>query len=213
MQQSTEHIDYLFVPIGGGGLAAGIGACLHQLSPDTKIIGVEPAGAASMRAAFDKGEVVELDNIDKFVDGAAVRKVGSYTYPICREVLDDVISVPEGAVCTTILDLYNRNAIVVEPAGALSITALRFYADKIKGKNVVCVVSGSNNDITRTEEIREKSLLYKGLMHYFVIRFPQRPEALLSFIRDVLGPNDDIVYFSYTRRYTKRKGPQLSALS
>lgn len=207
MQQSTEHIDYLFVPIGGGGLAAGIGACLHQLSPDTKIIGVEPAGAASMRSAFDKGEVVELENIDKFVDGAAVRKVGSYTYPICRDVLDDVISVPEGAVCTTILDLYNRNAIVVEPAGALSITALRFYADKIKGKNVVCVVSGSNNDITRTEEIREKSLLYEGLMHYFIIRFPQRPVALLSFIRDVLGPNDDIVYFSYTKKIHKEKGP------
>ena len=207
LQQCKEKIDYIFIPIGGGGLASGIGAYIKQISPETKLIGVEPAGAAGMKTSLENGAVTPLSNIDKFVDGAAVKVVGDYTYNICSKVLDDIITVPEGAVCTTILELYNKNAIVVEPAGALSITALRFYADKIKGKNVVCVVSGSNNDINRTEEIKEKSLLYEGLKHYFIIRFPQRSGALLSFIRDVLGPNDDITYFSYTKKINKEQGP------
>lgn len=209
LEQSREKIDYLFIPIGGGGLAAGVGAYFRQISPDTKIIGVEPAGAAGMKASLSQGSVTELSKIDKFVDGAAVKRVGDYTFPICREVLDDVIGVPEGAVCTTILELYNKNAIVVEPAGALSIAALRFYRDQIAGKNVVCIVSGSNNDITRTEEIREKSLLYEGLKHYFIIRFPQRSGALHSFIRDVLGPDDDITHFSYTKKTNKDQGPAI----
>ncbi|MBQ5864239.1 MAG: threonine ammonia-lyase IlvA, partial [Bacteroidales bacterium] len=209
LQDSNEKIDYIFVPIGGGGLASGVGAYIKSISPETKVIGVEPAGAAGMKASVDNGCVVELDKVDKFVDGAAVKKVGEYTYDICKEVLDDIVVVPEGAVCTTILELYNKSAIVVEPAGALSITALRFYADKIKGKNVVCIVSGSNNDIARSEEIKEKSLLYEGLKHYFIVRFPQRSGALLTFIKDVLGPNDDITHFSYTKKINKEMGPAI----
>ncbi len=209
LQDSKEKIDYIFVPIGGGGLASGVGAYIKSISPETKVIGVEPAGAAGMKASVDNGGVVELDKVDKFVDGAAVKKVGEYTYDICKEVLDDIVVVPEGAVCTTILELYNKSAIVVEPAGALSITALRFYADKIKGKSVVCIVSGSNNDIARSEEIKEKSLLYEGLKHYFIVRFPQRSGALLTFIKDVLGPNDDITHFSYTKKINKEMGPAI----
>lgn len=207
IQDSTCHIDYIFVPIGGGGLASGIGSYFRQVSPDTKIIGVEPAGAPSMKESVKNGQVTELAEIDKFVDGAAVQKVGNITFEICKKVLDDIVTVPEGHVCTKILDLYNRDAIVVEPAGALSMAALDQYADKIKGKNVVCIVSGSNNDIIRTEEIRERSLLYQGLKHYFIIRFPNRPGALRDFVQKVLGENDDITHFEYTKKNNREKGP------
>jgi threonine dehydratase len=207
LSDTNTHIDYLFIPIGGGGLAAGVGSVFKALSPDTKIIGVEPAGAASMKASIEKGEVVTLDEIDKFVDGAAVQRVGDLTFEICRHILDDIITVPEGKVCTTILQLYNEEAIVVEPAGALSIAALDFYKDKIKDKNIVCIVSGSNNDITRTEEIKERSLLYEGLKHYFIVRFPQRPGAFREFLENVLGPNDDITYFQYSKKNNREQGP------
>lgn len=209
MSQAEEKLDYIFVPIGGGGLASGLGAYIKAVSPETKIIGVEPAGAPCMKTAIEKGEVVELEQIDKFVDGAAVKKAGSLTYNVCKDVLDDIVIVPEGAVCTTIIQMYNKSAIVVEPAGALSSAALRFYADKIKGKRVACIVSGSNNDITRMEEIREKSLLYEGLKHYFLINFPQKSGAILSFIRDVIGPTDDLVYIQYIRKTNKESGPAL----
>jgi threonine dehydratase len=210
IDKDTEApIDYLFIPIGGGGLAAGVGSYMKQVRPDTKIIGVEPEGARSMQAAFDAGHTVELPEIDKFIDGAAVKKVGELTYNLCKEVLDDIISVPEGQVCTTILELYNQNAIVAEPAGALSIAALGKYADKIKGKRVVCIVSGSNNDITRMEEIRERSLLHEGYKHYFIIRFPQRAGALLNFVQNILGPNDDITHFSYQKKNNRDQGPAL----
>jgi threonine dehydratase len=207
LSDTSSHIDYVFIPIGGGGLAAGVGSVFKLLSPDTKIIGVEPAGAASMKASIDKGEVVTLHDIDKFIDGAAVQRVGDITFDICRNILDDIILVPEGKVCTTILQLYNEEAIVVEPAGALSISALDFYKDKIVGKNVVCIVSGSNNDITRTEEIKERSLLYEGLKHYFIVRFPQRPGAFRDFLDNVLGPNDDITYFQYSKKNNREQGP------
>lgn len=209
LEQTTEKLDYIFVPIGGGGLASGLGAYIKAMSPETKVIGVEPGGAPCMKTAIEKGEVVALDKIDKFVDGAAVQKAGALTYEICKEVLDDIVIVPEGAVCTTIIQMYNKSAIVVEPAGALSSAALRFYADKIKGKKVACIVSGSNNDITRMEEIREKSLLYEGLKHYFLINFPQKSGAVLSFIRDVIGPTDDLVYIQYIRKTNKESGPAL----
>ncbi len=209
LSQAKEKLDYIFVPIGGGGLASGLGAYIKAVSPETKIIGVEPAGAPCMKTAIEKGEVVELEQIDKFVDGAAVKKAGALTYEVCKEVLDDIVVVPEGAVCTTIIQMYNKSAIVVEPAGALSSAALRFYADKIKGKRVACIVSGSNNDITRMEEIREKSLLYEGLKHYFLINFPQKSGAILSFIRDVIGPTDDLVYIQYIRKTNKESGPAL----
>ncbi len=207
MQQTQVKVDYLFVPVGGGGLAAGLGAYFKQISPETKVIGVEPSGAAGMACSIKQGKVTALDRIDTFVDGAAVKTVGDYTFEICRKVLDDIVVVPEGAVCSSILDLYNLNAIVAEPAGALSITALNLYSENIKGKNVVCIISGSNNDITRMEEIRERSLLFEGLKHYFIIRFPQRSGALLSFIKDALGPGDDITYFSYSKKTNREQGP------
>ena len=209
LSQTKVKLDYVFVPIGGGGLASGLGAYFKQMSPETKIIGVEPAGAPCMKAAIEAGHQVELEHIDKFVDGAAVKKAGALTYEVCREVLDDIVIVPEGAVCTTIIQMYNKSAIVVEPAGALSSAALRFYADKIKGKNVACIVSGSNNDITRMEEIREKSLLYEGLKHYFIVNFPQKSGEILSFIRDVIGPTDDLVYIQYIKKTNKNFGPAL----
>lgn len=209
LQQSRVAIDYIFVPIGGGGLASGLGSVCKLMSPNTKVIGVEPAGAAGMKKSFEKGEVVELGEIDKFVDGAAVQKVGDITFDICRKVLDDIVVVPEGKVCSTILNLYNFDAIVVEPAGALSISALDYYRDKIKGKNVVCIVSGSNNDIVRMEDIKERSLLYEGLKHYFVVRFPQRAGALQNFVSNVLGPHDDITYFEYKKKTNREKGPVL----
>lgn len=209
IQDATAPVDYLFVPIGGGGLASGVGSYFKQISPSTKAIGVEPAGAASMKAAIEAGHPVKLPSVDKFVDGAAVAQAGEYTFDICRRVLDDIVTVPEGKVCTAILELYNRSALVVEPAGALSIAALDAYADKIKGKTVVCVVSGSNNDITRTEEIKERSLLYEGLKHYFVVRFPQRSGALLNFLQQVLGKNDDITHFAYSKKNNREQGPAL----
>ena len=188
LQKTTEPIDYVFVPVGGGGLLSGVGSVFKQLSPATKVIGVEPLGAAGMKKSIENGRVTSLDEIDKFVDGAAVQRVGDTTFEICRRVCDDIVVVPEGKVCTTILRLYNADAIVAEPAGALSIGALDFYRDKIKGKNVVCIVSGSNNDITRMEEIKERSLLYEGLKHYFIVEFPQRAGALKNFVNNILGP-------------------------
>lgn len=207
LEQAEKTVDYLFVPIGGGGLAAGISAMFKIKSPDTKIIGVEPEGAASMLKAIEKGKPVYLEKISRFIDGAAVQQVGDYTYDICRNTLHDVITVPEGSVCEEILALYNKDAIVVEPAGALAVAALKCYdKEKLKGKNIVCIVSGSNNDITRMEEIKEKALLYKQLKHYFLVNFPQRPGALRNFVMNVLGPDDDITYFEYTKKNSKEKG-------
>lgn len=209
LADATKPIDYLFLPVGGGGLSAGVSTVFRQLSAHTKIIGVEPEGAPAMLKSLEAGENVVLKDIDKFVDGAAVQAVGEKTFQICRQNLDQVITVPEGLVCTTILALYNREAIVVEPAGALSVAALNLFQEEIKGKNVVCVLSGSNNDISRTEEIRERSLLYEGLKHYFIVRFPQRAGALRDFLVEVLGPNDDIVHFEYTKKTAREKGPAL----
>jgi threonine dehydratase len=202
-------IDYLFVPIGGGGLTAGVGSYFHEKSPSTKIIGVEPEGAPAMAESIKQKRVVTLDKIDKFVDGAAVKKVGDLNFRICSEILNDVVLVPEGQVCSTIIKLYNEEAIVVEPAGALSIAALEQYKNVIKGKNVVCIVSGSNNDIGRMAEIKERSLIFEGLKHYFIISFPQRAGALREFLDEVLGPNDDITRFEYTKKNIKEEGPAL----
>lgn len=209
---ATIAIDYVFVPIGGGGLISGLSTVFKKLSPNTKIIGVEPEGAPSMKTALTDGTNTRLENIDKFVDGAAVKQVGSLNFEICKNNIDDVILVPEGKVCTTILRLYNEEAMVVEPAGALSIAALDFYKDKIKGKTVVCIVSGSNNDIERTAEIKERSLLYEGLMHYFMIQFPQRPGALKEFVNDILGPEDDITYFQFKQKNSRESGPVIVGL-
>ena len=205
-------IDYLLLPVGGGGLSAGVGSYFSEKSPTTKLIGIEPEGAPAMKESIKQGEIVTLEHIDKFVDGAAVKKVGSITFEICREVLDRVITVPEGKICGTILKMYNEQAIVVEPAGAMSITALDNVREEIKGKTVVCIVSGSNNDITRTPEINERWLMYQGLKHYFIIDFPQRAGALMEFLRDVLGPDDDISYFEYSKKTNRELGPALIGL-
>lgn len=209
LEDSPNPIDYLILPIGGGGLAAGVSSYFSVLSPTTKIIGVEPEGAPAMLKSLEKGEIVVLDKIDKFVDGAAVKRVGDLNFEICKENLDRVITVPEGHICGEILRLYNQQAIVVEPAGALSLAALDSLKEEIKGKNVVCIVSGSNNDITRTAEIKERSLLYEGLKHYFIVNFPQRAGALREFLTDVLGPNDDIAHFEYSKKNSRERGPAL----
>jgi threonine dehydratase len=207
--EDLAHIDYLFMPVGGGGLCAGVGAYFKTVSPATKLVGVEPEGAPSMTAALEAGHPVVLDNIERFVDGASVKRVGDLTFAICKDVLDDMQLVPEGKVCSTILKLYNEDALVVEPAGALSIAVLDTYAGTIKDKNVVCVISGSNNDIDRMQEIKERSLQYEGLKHYFLIRFAQRPGALKEFVNHVLGPNDDITRFEYMQKHNKETGPAL----
>lgn len=209
LEDCDKSIDFVFVPIGGGGLASGLGSYFKQLSPNTKIIGVEPKGAPAMKKALENGKIIELPKINNFVDGAAVKRVGDKTLKICKSVIDDMILVPEGKVCTTILQLYNEEGIVAEPAGALTIAALDFYQEEIKGKNIVCVISGSNNDITRTEEIKERSLLYEGLKHYFVIRFPQRAGALREFLNNVLGETDDITHFEYTKKHNREAGPAI----
>lgn len=207
--EDRSDIDFIFIPVGGGGLSAGVGAYFKTFSPKTKVIGLEPEGAPSMFEALKAGHPVTLKNIERFVDGASVKRVGDITFSICKEVLDDMHLVPEGKVCTTILQLYNEDAIVVEPAGALSIAALDDYAEAIKGKTVVCIVSGSNNDIDRMQEIKERSLQYEGLKHYFLIRFAQRPGALKEFVNHVLGPDDDITRFEYMQKHNKETGPAL----
>jgi threonine dehydratase len=207
--QDLSHIDYIFLPVGGGGLSAGVGLVFKCYSPATKVIGIEPEGAPSMKEALRHGHPVTLEHIDRFVDGAAVKRVGDLTYQICSEVLDGMNVVPEGKICSTILKLYNEDAIVVEPAGALSITALDDYAEQIKGKTIVCVVSGSNNDIDRMPEIKERSLQFEGLKHYFLIRFAQRPGALKEFVNNVLGESDDITRFEYMQKTNKEAGPAL----
>ncbi|MCM3116419.1 threonine ammonia-lyase IlvA [Neobacillus sp. MER 74] len=209
LNDCPEKIDYLFGAIGGGGLMSGVGTYLRHYSPQTLLIGVEPQGAPGMKESFLKGEVTSLKEIDPFVDGAAVKTVGTLTYNICKEIVDDILVVPEGKVCTTLLSLYNENAIVVEPTGALSVAALDMYAEEIKGKTVVCIVSGGNNDIGRMQEIKERSKIYEGLQHYFIVNFPQRPGALREFLLDVLGPNDDISHFEYTKKNNRETGPAL----
>ncbi|MBS9766929.1 MAG: threonine ammonia-lyase IlvA [Flavobacteriaceae bacterium] len=207
LDDSQKEIEYLFLPVGGGGLASGVGSVFKQLSPQTQLIGVEPKGAPSLKTSLENGENTALTKIDKFVDGAAVKKMGELTFEYCKEVLNDVITIDEGAICSTILKVYNENAMVVEPAGVLSITALEPYKEQIKGKQVVCVISGGNNDITRMEEMKERALLYEGLKHYFIITFPQRAGALKEFVVEVLGKNDDITYFEYTKKHNRDNGP------
>lgn len=205
--EDLSEIDFLFVPVGGGGLASGVGTYFKTYSPKTKIIGLEPEGAPSMAEAFKTGHPVTLERIDRFVDGAAVKRTGDLTFSICREMLDALDLVPEGRICSTILRLYNEDAIVVEPAGALSIAGLENHTVEIRGKNVVCIVSGSNNDIDRMPEIKERSLQYEGLKHYFLIHFAQRPGALREFVNNVLGPKDDITRFEYMQKTDKESGP------
>jgi threonine dehydratase len=209
LSHAATPIDYLFLPIGGGGLAAGAATVFKSLSPNTRLIGVEPLGAPSMKAAMENGAPLLLDTIDAFTDGAAVKQVGSLTFSICKDLLDDIILVPEGLICETILRLYNENAIVAEPAGALALAGAVMMKSKLWGMSTAVVISGGNNDITRFPEIKERALLYANLKHYFIVRFPQRPGALKQFVQDVLGPNDDIVHFEYSKKTSRENGPAL----
>lgn len=207
--QDLPDMDAMFIPIGGGGLAAGASYYLKNKNKAIRCYGVEPEGAPSMQAALTHGAPIELEHINKFVDGAAVKKIGATTFEIAKQLLDDTRSIPEGKICTCILELYNKDAIVVEPAGALSVAALEFHKDEIKGKKVVCIISGGNNDIDRMSEIKELSLLYEGYKHYFIVRFPQRPGALKLFVSEVLGPKDDITRFEFIKKTERERGPAL----
>ncbi|MBS7566257.1 threonine ammonia-lyase IlvA [Mucilaginibacter sp. Bleaf8] len=207
--EDLPEAEVVLMPVGGGGLAAGTGTYLKQINAGIKLVGIEPEGAPSMVEAIRRGQPYTLSQINRFVDGAAVKRVGQLTYQICSEILDEMLSVPEGKVCTTILKLYNEDAIVVEPAGALSVAALDLVKEQIKGKKVVCVISGGNNDIDRMGEIKEQSLLYEGLKHYFIVRFPQRPGALKLFVSSVLGPHDDITRFEFIKKTERERGPAL----
>jgi threonine dehydratase len=203
------YCDIMFIPVGGGGLSAGIASYCQQQNLPTKLIGVEPAGAPSMQKAIAAGQPVLLNTIDKFVDGAAVKQVGQIPFKICKDSLSEIITVPEGKICSSILQLYNNDAIVAEPAGALAVAALDFYKAHLIGKTVVCIIGGGNNDIERMAEIQERSLQYEGLKHYFLIKFAQRPGALKEFVSEILGPNDDIVRFEYLKKTNKEAGPAL----
>ncbi len=206
LSTATEPIDYLFLPIGGGGLAAGVSTVFKEYSPQTILIGVEPMGAASFANSLKQQSNSTLQTIDKFIDGAAVKRMGEITFPICKRNIDHAITIDEGQVCTSLLKVYNENAIVVEPAGALSIAALENYSTEIKNKNVVCILSGGNNDILRMEEIKERSLLFEEIKHYFIVNFSQRAGSLQEFLLNVLGTKDDITYFQYIKKTNRSNG-------
>lgn len=200
LNQIDNHFDYLIIPIGGGGLISGIITVFKELSPKTKIIGVEAKGAPAMFKSIRQNKIIELNKIDNFVDGVSIRKIGNIPFEICKDNLDDLLLVPEGKVCQTILDLYNKDGIVAEPAGAIGISALEMYHEKFTNKNVGVLICGGNNDITRMSEIKERALLYSNLKHYFVVKFPQRSGALKEFVNNVLGENDDITFFEYVKK-------------
>jgi threonine dehydratase len=209
LEQSLGPIDTVLVPIGGGGLAAGLAVWLKAHAPSVHLVGVEPAGAPSMRAALAAGHPVVLDDVDTFVDGAAVGRVGDLTFPVVRDLVDEVVAVPEGAVCTEMLELYQSEGVIAEPAGALAGAALRAPLARRPQGPVVCIVSGGNNDVSRYGEIVERSLLHEGLRHYFLVTFPQEPGALRHFLDEVLGPDDDIVLFEYVKKNNRETGPAL----
>ncbi|MGH2065914.1 threonine ammonia-lyase IlvA, partial [Aerococcus sp. L_4] len=204
-----ETADYVLVPIGGGGLISGVSAYVREAMPETKIVGVEPAGAASMKLALDQGQPTALAKVNKFADGTAVGKVGDITFQYAKDNIDRIETVEEGKIAGTIIDLYTKQAIVAEPSGALTVSALDNMAEDLVGKTVVCIISGGNNDINRMAEIEEKALIYSGTKQYFVVNFPQRPGALREFVTDVLGPDDDIAKFEYTKKISRSNGPAL----
>ncbi|HFI0402942.1 TPA: threonine ammonia-lyase IlvA [Streptococcus suis] len=212
-EEQSISFDQILVPVGGGGLIAGVSAYLKEHAPEIKIVGVEANGARSMKAAFDKGRPIKLASIDKFADGIAVQKVGASTYEVARKHVDKLIGVDEGWISGTILDLYSKLGIVAEPAGAATVAALEVIKDKIQGQTICCIISGGNNDINRMPEMEERALIYEGIKHYFVVNFPQRPGALREFVNDILGPNDDITRFEYIKRANKGTGPVLIGIA
>ncbi len=211
LAEQAADLGTVIVPVGGGGLIAGIALWLRAHAPDVRIIGAEPAGAPSMRAALDAGAPVALEHVDTFVDGAAVGRVGDLTFPLVRDLVDDVVAVPEGAICTEMLELYQDEGVIAEPAGALASATLRSHAARVDGV-VACIVSGGNNDVSRYAEVVERSLLHEGLRHYFLVSFPQEPGALRGFLDDVLGAGEDIVVFEYVKKNNRETGPALVGL-
>ena len=207
IEQYSEVLDVLLVPIGGGGLVSGVITVFKERSPQTKIIGVEPEGAPSMQKALASGKRIALKEMDGFVDGAAVRQVGKLPFEICKSHLDELLTVPEGKICQTILDLYNKEGIVAEPAGAIAIAALDIISDQLKNKKVGVLVCGGNNDVFRMPEIQERALLYTGLKHYFLIDFPQRSGALKQFVTQILGSEDDITHFEFSKKNFRNNAP------
>ncbi|MGB1132249.1 MAG: threonine ammonia-lyase IlvA [Flavobacteriaceae bacterium] len=206
LDQVDKHFDYLIVPVGGGGLISGIITVFKELSPKTKIIGVEAEGAPAMSKSLKDGKIIKLDSIDNFVDGVSIKKIGKIPFDICKKYLDEILLVPEGKICQTILDLYNKDGIVVEPAGAIGISALELNNKMFEGKNVGVLICGGNNDFTRMAEIRERALFYSNLKHYFIVKFPQRAGALKEFVNNVLGKNDDITFFEYVKKNNRENG-------
>ena len=207
LEHSSGPLDYIFVPVGGGGLISGIVTVIKLLSSNTKIIGVEPKGASSMKKSLNEGERVVLKKIDNFVDGAAVSQVGKIPFEICKTQLDEIINVDEGKICQTILDLYNNEGIIAEPAGALAISGLEVMESNFKGKRIAVILCGGNNDILRMPEISERALLYASLKHYFLIDFPQRAGAMKEFVTEILGPNDDITHFEFSKKSYRTNAP------
>jgi len=199
--------DYIILPVGGGGLAAGVSSYVKANSPKTKIVAVEPTGAASLTAALKEGQPITLKDINTFVDGASVSRVGALNFPLCRDNIDEVVRVDEGHTCSKILQMYNESGYIIEPAGVLSLCALDQMKHLLHNKTVVCVISGGNSDVFRMPEILERSLVYEGRKHYFRIELPQQAGALKQFITSVLGPDDDIIYFRYTKLVNKETGP------
>jgi threonine dehydratase len=210
LSQLDGEPDLVVVPVGGGGCIAGITTYLAERTSQTSVLGIEPAGAAAMMAALANGGPVTLDHVDQFVDGAAVSRAGRLTYAALAAAgnMVSITTVDEGAVCTAMLDLYQNEGIIAEPAGALAVTGL-LEADIEPGSTVVCLVSGGNNDVSRYGEILERSLVHLGLKHYFLVDFPQEPGALRRFLNGVLGPNDDITLFEYVKRNNRETGEAL----
>jgi len=203
------ELDIVLVPIGGGGLISGISIYLKEKNQNIKIYGVEPEGAASMYESLKRGKIVNLKNIETFADGVAVKRPGKITFKICQKYVDRVLKIPEGKIAQTMIELYQNEGIITEPAGALSTSALDFLAKEIEGKTVVSIISGGNNDLLRYPEILEKSLVWQGRKHYFLVEFAQKPGQLRKFVNNVLGPKDDIVLFEYVKKNEKEKGPVL----
>ncbi|MDD5251755.1 MAG: threonine ammonia-lyase IlvA [Patescibacteria group bacterium] len=202
-------LDVVVVPVGGGGLLAGLGTYLKAVNSHVSLVAAEPQGAAGFAESLKRGRVVTLKALDTFVDGAAVRTVGRNTFAVVRRLVDRSILVPEGAVCSAMIDLYQNEGIVAEPAGALAVAALEKLGRNLRGKTVVCVLSGGNNDILRYPEIMERSLIFKGLKHYFLVQFAQKPGQLKRLLTEALGPTDDIVRFEYVKKNSRETGPAL----
>ncbi|RXM43902.1 threonine ammonia-lyase IlvA [Flavobacterium sp. YO12] len=198
LEEYQNPIDYVFVPLEGDGLAAGISSAFKMLSPNTKIIGVTTQENPSLEITNESD--LSFDNKNSNLNTASIKKQDDLTSNICTETLTDVIKIPEGKICSTILKLANNKDTNIEHEGVLSIAALDFYADKIKGKNVVCIINGGLKSTEKEAEIKERSLLYDGLVHYFMIQSPQRNEVLKDFISDILGPDDEITHFQFVQK-------------